>query len=80
MAARNTPRLQGFSRLLCNGQPLISYCVVARLFFSAFFIQYKLILQWSRNCVVSVKQRPTFVSFADFCFGEQLCRFFVSIL
>ena len=79
MATRNTPRLQGFSRLLWR-QPLISYCVVAWLFFSAFFIQYKLILQWARNCLVSVKQRPIFVSFPDFCFGEQLCRFFVSML
>ena len=59
---------------------MISYCLVAWLFFSAFFIQYKLILQWSKNCLVSVKQRPTFVPFADFCFGEQLCKFFVSML
>ena len=65
MAARNSPRLQGFSRFL------ISYYVVAWLLFSAFFIQYILYMLWSRNCLVSVKQRPAigvycpFVSFAD---------------
>ena len=49
---------------------------------SFFHSQYQL----SRNCLVSVKQRPVTgvycpsVSFADLCFGEQLCRFFVSVL
>ena len=49
---------------------------------SFFHSQYQL----SRNCLVSVKQRPVIgvycpsVSFADLCFGEQLCRFFVSVL
>ena len=79
MAARNSPRLQGFSRFLIS-YVLCCGMVIVQCFFHSIYIV--VVEKLPRVCKTKTRDWGLlfFVSFADFCFGEQLCRFSVSML